>query len=133
MIGSSIAQTRILSISILGLLLLIFAAIPNMPIAEVDADAKDIFVRFQPPKSNEHTEGARVSRTQWHTTDGEVLKTYKDYFNTHGNNAMLWMRLDIWALQYAGLYSHKDIKHVAPQLGLNKDNVAGKNINSQAR
>ncbi|KAF5860944.1 hypothetical protein ETB97_000854 [Aspergillus alliaceus] len=89
----------------------------------IDADAQKVFVRFQIPRDKQHPEPARVANLHWTANKGEVTAAYRNFHNTGGNNIMLWMEFNIWALQYAGLFSHPNLLHVEPQLGLNQTEV----------
>ncbi|KAB8272978.1 hypothetical protein BDV30DRAFT_239062 [Aspergillus minisclerotigenes] len=83
-----------------------------------------VLVRFQIPLPGQDTHAARVTQETWNTTQTDVQRTFMDYYNTGKTNAPLWLRLNLIALSYAGLSPSNHLRSVAPQPGLDADNVA---------
>ncbi|KAE8346399.1 hypothetical protein BDV24DRAFT_158634 [Aspergillus arachidicola] len=94
-----------------------------LPTTLHDANKEDIYVRFQIPRLGQNPEDARVTQEIWNTNPGAVADAFRNFHNINGNNVMLWMRYDMWALQYAGIYSHSSVRGITPQRGLDQDNV----------
>ncbi|KAJ4007499.1 hypothetical protein NW752_010158 [Fusarium irregulare] len=63
-------------------------------------EAKDAWIRFQAIYPNQMAKDARVTKTVFEASPGQVRGTIENYNNNDGNNIQLWLPLKTKSLQY---------------------------------
>lgn len=68
-------------------------------------EAKDAWIRFQAIWPNQMAKDARVTKTVFEASPGQVRGTIENYNNNDGNNIQLWLPLKTKSLQYVCIHS----------------------------
>ncbi|KAH7251475.1 hypothetical protein BKA59DRAFT_452722 [Fusarium tricinctum] len=83
-------------------------------------EANDCWVRWQPIRQGQTAKDARVTKTVFEATEGEVRSTMNSYSNAGGNNIQLWLPMRTRSLQYSHMLpAHvEDLDTMDPQMSI---------------